>query len=152
MPSDVLIKYYSRIGSTPPRSFYAGANIYIFQMLGRYYAPLPASTNPVQVVQAVRLEQQATDPAMTPAASLDDSIIASLNYPEVLRLMDENLDWTVKLGEACITQQDGVMDAIRRFRRQVSVQAFVQTTVPDHGSHPGRSSRWFSTSMEKYSE
>jgi hypothetical protein len=50
--------------------------------------PLPASTNPVQVVQAVPyLEQQATDPAMTPAASLDDSIIASLNYPELLRLM-----------------------------------------------------------------
>jgi hypothetical protein len=90
-------------------------------MLGRYYAPLPASTNPVQVVQAVRLEQQATDPAMTPAASLDDSIIASLNYPEVLRLMDENLDWTVKLGEACITQQDGVRDAVRRFRRQANV-------------------------------
>ena len=82
---------------------------------------LPASTKPVQVVQAVRfLNEHENDPGLMPDDAWDDSIIALLNYPEVLRMMDENLDWTVKLGEAVISQQDQLMDAIQQFRRRAN--------------------------------
>lgn len=82
---------------------------------------LPASTNPVQVVQAERfLERYATDPNLKPDPEWDDSIIALLNYPEVVRLMDSNLDWTVKLGQAVIIQENQLMDAIQRFRRRAN--------------------------------
>lgn len=82
---------------------------------------LPATTNPIQVVQAVRfLDEHETDPDLTPDDTWDESILALLNYPEVLRMMDENLDWTVKLGEAVIGQQDQLMDAIQQFRRRAN--------------------------------
>ena len=82
---------------------------------------MPASRKPIQVVQAVRfLDEHETDPDLTPDDTWDESIIALLNYPEVLRMMDGNLDWTVKLGQAVINQQDQVMDAIQQFRRRAN--------------------------------
>ena len=82
---------------------------------------LPATTNPIQLVQAVQfLDEHKHEPELTPDENWEDSIIALLNYPEVLRLLDENLDWTVKLGEAVITQQDDVMDAIQQFRKRAN--------------------------------
>jgi len=82
---------------------------------------LPASTNPLQVVQAQRfLEQHATDADLKPDPEWNESIVALLNYPEVLRLMDSNLDWTIKLGQAVISQDDQLMDAIQRFRRHAN--------------------------------
>jgi hypothetical protein len=82
---------------------------------------LPAATQPLQVVQAVRyLDQHASDPDLNPDPEWDESIIALLNYPEVLRLMDGNLDWTVQLGQAVITQQQQLMDAIQQFRRRAN--------------------------------
>jgi len=82
---------------------------------------LPASTNPLQIVQARRyLDQHDKDPALKPDDKWDDSIVAILNYPEVLQLMDENLDWTVKLGESFIVQEADVMDAIQLFRKRAN--------------------------------
>lgn len=80
---------------------------------------LPASTYPLQIVQASRfLDQLESDPDLKPAADWDDAVVALVNYPEVLRLMDLNIDWTWSLGEAVLSQQPDVMDAIQRFRER----------------------------------
>jgi hypothetical protein len=80
---------------------------------------LPAATYPLDVVQAARfLDQRELDPNLAPDEQWDDSIVALLNYPEVLRLMDEDLDWTWDLGEAFLTHQADVFAAIQRFRAQ----------------------------------
>jgi len=80
---------------------------------------LPASTYPVQLVQAQRfLEQRQEDPALQPDEDWDDAVVALLNYPEVLALLNEDLDWTWRLGEAVLNQQEQVFDAIGRFRQQ----------------------------------
>ncbi len=64
---------------------------------------LPASTYPLQVVQAARfLEARAADDSLKPDPEWDDSVVALLNYPEVLELMDDDLDWTRRLGEAVL--------------------------------------------------
>jgi len=78
---------------------------------------LPASTYPLHIVQAVRfLEARKEDENLEPPEAWDDSIIALLNYPEALELMNSDLDWTWKLGEAVLNQQEDVIDAIGDFR------------------------------------
>jgi hypothetical protein len=80
---------------------------------------IPASTYPLQVVQAARyLKQHEQDPDLKINDKWDDSIVALLNYPEVLKMMDEDLDWTWELGAAVVNQQDDVMDAIQVFRQR----------------------------------
>jgi len=46
----------------------------------------------------------------------DDSIKALAALPDVLAMMNEDLDWTSKLGDAVLAQQADVMDAIQRLR------------------------------------
>lgn len=80
-------------------------------------AILPASTYPLQIVQASRfLEALETDPELQPDEDWNDSIIALLNYPEVVNYLDQEIDWTWKLGEAVINQQADVMNAVQQFR------------------------------------
>ena len=78
---------------------------------------LPASTYPLQLVQAQRfLEDLEQDPSLKPDEDWDDSVIALLNYPEVLQLLNEDLDWTWRLGEAVVAQQADVVGAVESFR------------------------------------
>jgi len=78
---------------------------------------LPASTYPLEIVQAARfLERLESDSTLKPDEAWDDSIVALLNYPEVVRMMDEDIDWTWRLGEAVISQQNEVIAAVEAFR------------------------------------
>ena len=78
---------------------------------------LPASTYPLEIVQAARfLEALEADPDLKPDEAWDDSIVALLNYPDVLRMMNEEIDWTWTLGEAVVDQQPDVIGAIESFR------------------------------------
>jgi hypothetical protein len=78
---------------------------------------LPASTYPLQVVQAARfLEDRKANPNLEADKNWDDSIVALLNYPDVVKLMNDDLDWTWKLGDAVINQRADVLDAIQSFR------------------------------------
>lgn len=80
---------------------------------------LPATTYPLQVVQAARFREELEDnPALEPDAEWDDSIVALVNYPEVLELLNEDLDWTWELGEAVVAQQADVIEAIADFRER----------------------------------
>ncbi len=64
---------------------------------------LPAATFPLQIVEAGRfLEELEDNPSLEPDQEWDDSIIALLNYPEVVELLNEDLDWTWRLGEAVV--------------------------------------------------
>ncbi len=79
---------------------------------------LPAATQPLQIVEAQRfLDKQSADPKLTPPKKWDPSVVALLNYPDVVRLMNDDLDWTQRLGEAVVRQQDDVMAAVQSFRR-----------------------------------
>ncbi|HSS66618.1 MAG TPA: DUF3300 domain-containing protein [Gammaproteobacteria bacterium] len=78
---------------------------------------LPASTYPLQIVQAARyLEAHENDPTLKPGENWDSSVVALLNYPEVIELMNADVDWTRELGEAAIFQQAELLDAIQSFR------------------------------------
>jgi hypothetical protein len=78
---------------------------------------LPASAYPLQIIEAGRfLEQLEEDPSLQPNEEWDDSIVALLNYPEVLELLNDDIDWTWRLGEAIVAQQEDVVAAIEEFR------------------------------------
>ena len=80
---------------------------------------LPASTNPLQIVQADRfLEKRKKDPKAPLDDSWDDAVKTLLNYPEVVKQMSADLDWTAELGEAVVADQRAVFDAVQAFRRK----------------------------------
>src|SRR5690349_11249789 len=59
-----------------------------------------ASLYPLQIVEAARyLDQYAKDKKLKPKDSWDGSVISLLNYPDVVKMMSEDLDWTQALGE-----------------------------------------------------
>jgi hypothetical protein len=89
---------------------------------------LPASTNPLQLVQADRfLEKRKTDPKLPIDEKWDDSVKALVNYPEVVKQMSGDLDWTADLGEAVVDDQGAVMDAIQAFRRKAQAAGNLKT-------------------------
>jgi Protein of unknown function (DUF3300) len=80
---------------------------------------LPASTFPLQIVQAARFRTRTPD--AKPDEKWDDSVVALLNYPEVLKKLNDDLDWTWRLGEAVINQQPQVLAAITAFRNRAQL-------------------------------
>jgi hypothetical protein len=80
---------------------------------------LPASTNPLQLVQADRfLDKRKADPKLPVDEKWDDAVKSLLNYPDVVKMMSADLDWTSALGEAVVADQGEVLEAIQSFRRR----------------------------------
>jgi hypothetical protein len=89
---------------------------------------LPASTNPLQIVQADRfLEKRKKDPKAPIDDKWDDSVKALVNYPEVVKQMSGDLDWTADLGEAVVADQGAALDAVQAFRRKVQAAGNLKT-------------------------
>jgi len=89
---------------------------------------LPASTNPLQLVQADRfLEKRKQDPKLAINEEWDDSVKSLVNYPEVIKQMSADLDWTADLGEAVVADQGAVLDAVQAFRRKVQSAGNLKT-------------------------
>ena len=89
---------------------------------------LPASTNPLQIVQAERfLEKRKKDPKLPIDDKLDDSVKSLVNYPEIIKQMNADLDWTADLGEAVVANQGAVLEAVQAFRRKVQAAGNLKT-------------------------
>ena len=81
-----------------------------------------ASTYPLEVIQAARFAK--ANPSLKGDAlneelkkhKWDDSVKTLVSFPQVLELMDSQLEWMQKLGDAFLAQQKDTMDAIRRVR------------------------------------
>ncbi|MCU0578116.1 MAG: DUF3300 domain-containing protein [Desulfobacterota bacterium] len=81
---------------------------------------LPASTFPLEIVQADRfLQKLKKDSKLQPDPRWNESVRSLLNYPEVVAMMSNDLNWTQDLGEAVVSQQAEVMKAIQTFRARV---------------------------------
>jgi hypothetical protein len=90
---------------------------------------LPASTYPLDVVQAARfLDQREDKPDAQPSPDWDPSVLALLNYPVVVSMMNDDLDWTTQLGEAVLAQQGDVMDAIQQVRKSAYTAGHLQSS------------------------
>jgi hypothetical protein len=76
-----------------------------------------SSLYPLQVVQAARyLDKVKTKPDLKPDESWDGSVVSLMNYPEIVTMMSDDLEWTEALGEAITNQQKDVLAAIQQLR------------------------------------
>ena len=95
---------------------------------------LMASTYPLEVVHAQRWLEQNKDlsgDALAKALenkSWDPSVKSLVNFPQVLAMMNEKLDWTQKLGDAFLAQQKDVMDTIQKLRSKAQEAGNLNTT------------------------
>jgi hypothetical protein len=87
---------------------------------------LPASTNALGIVQAQRFLDQNT--GEQPPEDWDPAIVSLCNYPEVVQMMSDDLDWTQALGDAVAGQQADVMDAVQQARAQAQAAGNLQTS------------------------
>ena len=61
---------------------------------------------------------QPADPKLPINENWDDSVKALVNYPDIVKKMSTDLDWTSALGEAVVADQGAVLEAIQAFRRK----------------------------------
>jgi uncharacterized membrane protein YgcG len=93
-----------------------------------------AATYPLEIVQADRWAKEnksLTGDAL--AAELekqtwDPSVKSLVNFPQVLSMMSEKLDVTVKLGDAFLADQKSVMDTVQSLRAKAQAQGNLKTT------------------------
>ncbi len=95
---------------------------------------LMASAYPLEVVQAERWLQANKNlkgdklKAAVDKQTWDESIKSLVATPDVLEMMSEKLDWTRKLGDAVVSQQPDMMDAIQRLRAKAQSNDKLKTS------------------------
>ena len=88
-----------------------------------------ASTYPLEVVQAarwVKANPNLKGDQLTAALEKQDwdpSVKSLVNFPTVLDMMNEKLDWTQKLGDAFLAQQKDVMAQCRVSAKKRTMRA-----------------------------
>jgi hypothetical protein len=95
---------------------------------------LMASTYPLEVVRAERWLNQNKSlkndllKAAAEKQEWDASVKSLVAAPSVLQMMSERLEWTQKLGEAFLAQEQDVMDAVQRLRARAYERQKLVTT------------------------
>ena len=97
---------------------------------------LMASTYPLQVVAAARWLEEDNNKSLKgdalvkalEKANWDPSVKSLIPFPQVIGMMNENLEWTQQLGYAVATQQAAALDSIQRLRRQAQNAGTLKTT------------------------
>jgi hypothetical protein len=99
---------------------------------------LPAAALPTEIVMADRYVSGGGDPNQIDQQPWDPNVQALAHYPDVLKWMDDNLNWTTQLGEAFQNQQPDVMTAVQELRTDAYNMGNLQSTpqqqvVDDNG-------------------
>lgn len=95
---------------------------------------LMGSTYPLEVVQAARWVKaypNVSGPQLEEAMQQqpwDPSVKSLTAFPQVLAMMDGNLEWTQKLGEAFLAQQPDVMATVQTLRAKAQAAGYLQST------------------------
>ncbi len=94
-----------------------------------------AATYPLEVVEAARWVNANPNLKGDQLASAleqrnwDPSVKSLVNFPNALAMMDGNIEWTQKLGDAFLAQKDQVMDTIQYLRGRAQTQGNLLTTA-----------------------
>jgi len=95
---------------------------------------LMAATYPLDVVNAARFAKQNANLKGDPltkaleSQSWDPSVKSLVNFPQMLTMMNEKLDWTQKLGDAFLASEKPVMDTIQSLRAKAQAAGNLKTT------------------------
>ncbi|MBS0633799.1 MAG: DUF3300 domain-containing protein [Verrucomicrobia bacterium] len=89
---------------------------------------LPASTVPSDIVLASRFLAAGGTAEAIDSQPWDDSVRSLAHYPEVVKWMDDNLEWTKELGDAFVAQPADVMKAVQRLRTKAQANGALKNT------------------------
>src|SRR5208282_5665782 len=96
---------------------------------------LPASAYPVQIVQAQRwLDKNKAAVANNDYSGIDNqnwdpAVKALARFPDVIKKMSADLDWTTDLGDAEVNQPQDVADVIQELRAKAQQNHTLKTTA-----------------------
>jgi hypothetical protein len=89
---------------------------------------LSSSLFPLQIVEAQRyLEGVKAQPALKPKATWDSSVVSLLNYPQIVKMMSDDLDWTQALADAISNQQKEVLQTIQDLRAKAIADGIIKS-------------------------
>jgi len=93
-----------------------------------------ASTYPLEVVEEARwveknpsLKDAQLDTALE-QQKWDPSVKALAHFPQILAMMNQNLEWTTNLGDAFLGQREEVMNTVQQLRAKAQATGNLQTT------------------------
>ncbi len=87
-----------------------------------------ASLYPLQIIEASRfLDQVKGNSSLKPKDDWDGSIVSLLNYPDIVKMMSDDLDWTQQLGDAVTDQQKDLLIAIQTLRDKAVADGIIKT-------------------------
>src|SRR6476620_9235259 len=95
---------------------------------------LAASTYPLEIMQLQQFLQKnpkLTGQALAHAVAKqpwDPSVQAMAAFPDVVKRLAENIQWTSDLGNAVVSQESAVMDAVQRMRVKAEGHGQLQST------------------------
>jgi hypothetical protein len=89
---------------------------------------LPASVYPLEIVQAARFVADTNNLAKLDEQPWDDNVKALARVPEAIKKLNDDLPWTIQLGEAFLAQDKDVMDAIQALRLKAEKAGTLRTT------------------------
>jgi len=89
---------------------------------------LPASVYPLEIVQAARFVADTNNLAKLDAQPWDDTVKAVARIPDAIKKLNEDIAWTIELGEAFLAQDKDIMDAIQAMRGKAQKAGTLQTT------------------------
>ncbi|CAN5919666.1 hypothetical protein BH11PSE3_BH11PSE3_32160 [soil metagenome] len=95
---------------------------------------LQAASYPLEIVEAARWSQ--ANPNLKGDAAVaavkdkewDVSVKSLAAFPQILSMMNNNLDWTQKIGDAMIGQPKDVADSVQRLRAKAAAAGNLKTT------------------------
>ncbi|MBO9123960.1 MULTISPECIES: DUF3300 domain-containing protein [unclassified Rhizobium] len=87
-----------------------------------------ASLYPLQIVEASRfLGEVKSNTSLKPKDDWDGSVVSLLNYPDIVKMMSDDLDWTQQLGDAVADQQKDLLIAIQTLRDKAVADGIIKT-------------------------
>lgn len=89
---------------------------------------LPASVFPLEIVQAARFLQDTNNAAKIDEQPWDDTVKAVARIPDALKKLNDDLPWTIQLGEAFLAQDKDVMDTIQALRLKAQKAGTLQNS------------------------
>lgn len=95
---------------------------------------LIASTYPLEVIQADRWVRSnadlKTEDALKFAQSKDwdPSVKSLVAFPDLLKRMSDDTDWTQRLGDAFLSDEEAVMDSVQRLRKKAKAAGNLNKT------------------------
>ncbi|MCE1241912.1 DUF3300 domain-containing protein [Oryzomicrobium sp.] len=132
---------YAQVQTPAPAPFSAPQLEQLVAPIALYPDPLLgqiliAATYPLEVVEAARWLQEPGNADLKgnrlavalQAQDWDPSVKSLVPFPQILQMMNDQLAWMQRLGDAFLAQQPEVMDAVQRLRARARAAGTLRST------------------------